>query len=160
MPARPPRWDDDRLEADRRRAIGEFRAERLREPLGLYRDLFGRYRAAVERLLASTDDLAGIEAEAARVLADSDLRYAARYLASPPISEDDLEVLADASLRPSALRRDPGATRRAAETILLLLDRERFPWIADRRRPTDEERRMAVVATAAMTPRSACSPPA
>ena len=150
MPARPPRWDDARLEADRRRAIGEFRAERLREPLGLYRELFGRYRAAVERLIASTDDLAGIEAEAARVLADDDLRYAARYLASPPISEDDLEVLADASLRPRALRRDPGAALRVAETILLLLDRERFPWIADRRRPADEERRMAVVATAAM----------
>lgn len=150
MPAQPPRWGDARLEADRTRAIGEFRTERLREPLGLYRELFGRYREGVERLLAATDDLAGIQAEAARVLVDDDLRYAARYLASPPISEDDLEVLSDASLGARALRRDPGAARRAVETILLLLDRERFPWLSDHRRPTDEERRTAIVATAAM----------
>ena len=150
MPAQPPRWGDARLEADRTRAIGEFRTERLREPLGLYRELFGRYREGVERLLAATDDLAGIQAEAARILVDDDLRYAARYLASPPISEDDLEVLSDASLGARALRRDPGAARRAVETILLLLDRERFPWLSDHRRPTDEERRTAIVATAAM----------
>lgn len=150
MPAQPPRWGDARLEADRARAIGEFRTERLREPLGLYRELFERYRKGVERLFAATDDLAGIRTEAARVLADGDLRYAARYLASPPISEDDLEVLSDASLGARALRRDPGAARRAVETILLLLDRERFPWLSDHRDPTDEERRTAVVATSAM----------
>ena len=43
--------------------------------------------------------------------------------------------------------RDPEAARRVAETILLLLDRERFPWLPPRRCPTDEERRTAVVAT-------------
>ena len=150
MPAQPPRWDDARLDADRERAIREFRAERLAEPLGAYREHYGRYRGAVERLLAATDDLASLADRAAHVLGDADLLYAARYLASPPISADDLKVLAGASLSPTAMKRDPEAARRVVETILLLLDRERFPWLPARRAPDGEERRTAVVATASL----------
>ena len=150
MPAQPPRWDDARLDADRERSIREFRAERLAEPLDAYREHYERYRGAVERLLASTNDLADLAGQAASVLADTDLLYAARYLASPPISTDDLKVLTGSPLSQAAMGRDPEAARRVAETILLLLDRERFPWLPSRRCPTDEERRTAVVATVAL----------
>ena len=50
MPAaQPPQWGDERLEADRRRAIQEFRNERIGESLGVYADSFERYRDAVEK---------------------------------------------------------------------------------------------------------------
>jgi len=75
---------------------------------------------------------------------------AARYLAGPPVSADDLRVLADARLTPASIRADPGSALRAVETILRGLDRERFAWVAEHRQPSAEERRIAVVATAAL----------
>lgn len=117
MPAQPPRWDDARLDADRERSIREFRAERLAEPLDAYREHYERCRGAVERLLAATNDLADLAGQAASVLADTDLLYAARYLASPPISADDLTMLTGSPLSPAAMGATPkppaGSRRRS-----------------------------------------------
>ena len=146
----PPRWDDDRLEADRLRAIQEFRDERISESLGVYVANFKRYRNAIENLLESTVDLTKLAEQATTVLLDADLLYAARYLAGPPISVDDLKVLAEVSLSPAQIKNNPEDARRVVETILLGLDRERFPWLAENREPTDEERRTAVIASAAL----------
>lgn len=148
--ASPPRWDDDRLEDDRLRAIQEFREERISETLSVYVSNFERYRTAVENLLASTVDLTALAETATTVLLDEDLLYAARYLAGPPISVDDLKVLAEVSLSPAQIQRNPDNARRAVETILLGLDSERFPWVAESRKPTDDERRTAVIASAAL----------
>jgi len=150
MPAQPPRWDEQRLEADRQLAIERFRDERISESLGAYLENFAHYRTAIERLLGSTDDLAALAMQASAVLADEDLLYTARYLAGPPVSADDLRVLADARLTPASIRADPGSALRAVETILRGLDRERFAWVAEHRQPSAEERRIAVVATAAL----------
>lgn len=150
MPALPPHWDEQRLEADRQLAIEQFRDERIGESLGAYLENFSHYRIAIERLLRTTDDLAGLAAQASAILADEDLSYVARYLAGPPVSSDDLRVLADARLTPSSVRADPDSAVRAVETILRGLDRERFTWVAEQREPSEEERRVAVVATAAL----------
>lgn len=150
MPAEPPLWDEQRLEADRQLAIAQFRDERIGESLGAYLENFAHYRTAIERLLQATDDLAGLAAQASDVLADSDLLYTARYLAGPPVSTDDLRVLADARLTPASIRADPDSALRVVETILRGLDRERFAWVAEEREPSMEERRVAVVATAAL----------
>jgi len=150
MPAQPPLWDEQRLEADRQLAIAQFRDERIGESLGAYLENFAHYRTAIERLLRTTDDLAGLAAQASEVLADADLLYTARYLAGPPVSTDDLRVLADARLTPASIRADPDSALRAVETILRGLDRERFAWVAEQREPSVEERRVAVVATAAL----------
>ena len=40
--------------------------------------------------------------------------------------------------------------RRVIETVLMGLDRERFPWVAESREPTEGERATAVVSTAAL----------
>lgn len=64
MPAQPPRWGRERLEADRQTAIQEFREERIGESLHAYRANFAHYRAAIERLLESTEDLSGLADEA------------------------------------------------------------------------------------------------
>ena len=150
MPAQPPQWSDEQLEADRLQAIQEFRNERISESLGVYADNFERYRDAVENLLETTVDLTTLAEQAATVLLDPDLLYAARYLAGPPISVDDLTILAAASLSAPQIKRDPASAPRIIETILLGLDRERFPWLAENREATEGERRTAVIASAAL----------
>lgn len=150
MPALPRRWDEQRLEADRQLAIAQFREERIGESLSAYLESFTHYRTAIERLLGTTGDLADLAAQASVVLADEHLAYATRYLAGPPVSADDLRILADARLTPASVRDDPDSARRAIETILRGLDSERFAWVAEGRNPNTEERRIAVVATAAL----------
>ena len=150
MPIQPPRWNDERLEEDRSRAIQDFREERLNESLGVYLENFDRYRSAVENLLETTADLTLLTEQAMSVLLDADLLYAARYVAGPPISVDDIQLLANASLSPSQIRSDPASAKRVIETILLGLDRERFPWLVENREATEAERRTAVVASAAL----------
>ena len=150
MPEQPPRWDEQRLEADRRLAIEHFRDERLGESLDVYLKNFARYREAIERLLDATADLSALAAQASNVLADQDLLYVSRYLAGPPLSADDLQRLADVSLAPSKIRADPEGARIVVETILRGLDRERFAWVLEQRAPSAAERGVAVVATAAL----------
>ena len=146
----PPGWDDDRLEADRQQAIREFREERMAEPLAVYLANFERYRDAVENLLETTVDLTALAEQATKVLSDVDMLYASRYVAGPPISADDLRLLSEMSLTRTRIQKDPAGARRIVETILLGLDRERFPWLAENREPTETERRTAVIASAAL----------
>ena len=146
----PPQWSPERLRTDSQVAIERFRQQRMQEPLEAYLEAFDRYRAAVENLLEMTVDLSQIDESAVQVLSDPALMEAARYLAGPPISEDDLRVLAEAQLAPTRLRRDPAMARRVIDTVLFGLDRHRFPWVAEDREPTDSERAAAAMASAAL----------
>ncbi len=150
MSSQPPRWEEQRLELDRQAAIEQFREERIGESLDVYLRNFAYYRTALQRLLDTTEDLSTLAKEASVVLADRDLLYASRYLMGPPVSEDDLKVLADARLTPSRIKADPAGTGRIVETILRGLDHERFGWVSEGREPSPQERCVAVVATAAL----------
>lgn len=149
-PAKPPRWSDEDLEADRQASIAKFREERLQEPLEQYLDTFDTYRGVVEDLLEATVDLTKLTPPDLDVLTNPALREALRYLAGPPISVDDLKVLAEASLAPNRLRNDPQMAQRVVETILLALDRRRFPWVAEEREPEPSERQAASLASASL----------
>ena len=81
---------------------------------------------------------------------DGDIRTAFRYLAAPPISEDDLKTLADTTLSASALRNDPEQARRVRGIVLHIIDPHRFPRVAEQRAPSAHEREQAVVASAAL----------
>lgn len=59
-------------------------------------------------------------------------------------------TVADASLTPSSLRVDPAQAARVRDTVLAIIDPHRFPWVAEGRKPTKEESRTAVVASAAL----------
>lgn len=146
----PPRWSDEELEVARRASITCFRDERLQEPLEQYLETFDTYRGAVEDLLEATVDLTELSPPDLDVLTDPSLLVALRYLAGPPISEDDLKVLAEASLAPSRLRADADMASRVVETILVALDRRRFPWVAESREPEASEREAASLASAAL----------
>ncbi len=148
--AAPPRWDDERFQQDRHTAITAFRVVRMREPLEQYLAAFTQCRTHVERLLEATLDLSRFAERAADLLTEPGTLEAIRYLAGPPLSADDLIILADASLAPTRLRRDPDMAKRVLETVVLGLDRSRFPWIAEDREPIEAEREAAIVATSAL----------
>lgn len=145
-----PRWTADQLEQGRQTALRRFRDERIREPLEAYLEAFDVYRGVVEDLFERTVDLSQLTEEASAVLTEDGLVDAVRYLAGPPISEDDLEVLAEASLSPTKLRANPDTARRVIGIVLQGLDRNRFPWISENREPTEAERDAAALASAAL----------
>lgn len=146
----PPVWAVEQLNNARLVSIAAFRRERISEPLEQYLLYFEAAREAVETILEMTVDLLRVREMAVEILADLDLVDAARYLASPPISRDDLETVAATTLAPTLLQDDPRRADRLMDTILLGLDRERFPWLGEDREATEAERDTAVVSTAAM----------
>lgn len=147
----PPVWNDDQLEADRIKAIAAFSKERLEEPLEDYLEAFDEYQGYVEDVLEATVDLTDLDETALDVLGDPRLLEAFRYLAGPPISEDDLKVLADArSLSRSALEGTPDLVQRLIAVVRQVLDRRRFSWVVENREPTEAERNAAILASAAL----------
>lgn len=145
-----PEWTDEQLKTARLAAIEVFRKERMEEPLEQYLEAFDAYQGVIETLLESTVDLAELDSQLIDVVTDKNLLEALRYLPGPPISTDDLKVLADASLSPSALRKNPTAAKAIAQIVLNGLDRRRFPWVTERREPTEAERNAAVLASASL----------
>ena len=149
--SRPPLWTEERLEQDRLLAIEAFREERMREPLEKYLEVFETYRDAFDELLETTVDLTRIYEHAVTILTHDRLSEALRYLPGPPISLDDLKIVAEApSVAPRTVRADPELAKRLVETVLMGLDRRRFPWVSEDREATEQERASAVLASAAM----------
>ena len=130
-----------------------FRKQRLEEPLALYSEFFSAFvpifGRIIDRLPALTEDLIDPETMPDLVRERNSLT-AFRYLAAPPVSEDDLKTLAETTLSATALRRDPLEARRVRDIVLHIIDRHRFPWIREERSPTLHERDRAVIASAAM----------
>ena len=89
-------------------------------------------------------------AQIVQFVGDEDVRTAFRYLAAPPVSEDDLKTLADTTLSAHALRRDPEIAARVREIMLQVIDPHRFPWVGEQREPTEQERAEAIVASAVL----------
>ncbi|UBV14961.1 XamI family restriction endonuclease [Mycolicibacterium fortuitum] len=146
----PPRWNEDQFAEDSATAIGKFREMRIEEPLEQYLGFFDVYREAVEELIEGTVDLTQLAEQSVDLLTRPEMLVTIRYLASPAISEDDLKVVADAVLSPTRIRADEEMAKRIIATVLLALDRHRFPWVSEERDPTAAERDAAVVATAAL----------
>lgn len=144
-------WTREQLEADRQRSIELFRKERLEEPLEDYLEAFDLYQGYIEELLETTVDLSQLDTNALAVLTSPNLLQVFRYLAAPPISEDDLKVLAEASsLARGPLTGDPETVKRLVDVVRVVLDRRRFAWVVEDREPTEVERNSAVMASAAL----------
>lgn len=146
-----PWWTEEQLVADRDRAVENFRRARMEEPLEAYIKAFEERQDAFETLLEATLDLTDVSNSALTILSTPRLLDAFRYVAGPPISLDDLKVVANtSSLSAKNLEANPELAQRVIETVMLGLDRRRFPWLADGRAPREEERRAAVLASAAL----------
>jgi hypothetical protein len=146
----PPRWSEQQLKTDTDLSRKTFRDERVVEPLENYVEEYDDVRDRIEDLLEMTVDLSRIRDVAVEVMLDARMRETARYLASPPISNDDLKVLAESDLTARSIKKNPDEARLAVEVILTALDRNRFPWVSINREPTEAEREIAMVATASM----------
>lgn len=147
----PPRWTSDQLELERVQAVENFRVERMQEPLELYLQHFEQGQRILEDLLETTVDFEQLDERAIDVLGDSDLLDGARYLVGPPISIDDLKVVADSpSFTRNRLEDDPELVLRVLQILRAGLDRRRFPWVSEGREPTEAERNAAILASAAL----------
>ncbi len=140
-----------RGDAEEARAI--FRRERLDEPLELYSRFFAAFDPIFRSIVEKLPDLFVDELDPSvlvEMVQNKDSRTALRYLAAPPISEDDLKTLAETTLSATALKRNPDQARRVRAIVLHIIDPHRFPWIAEMRDPADHERQQAVIASAAL----------
>lgn len=145
-----PRWTEDQLKTGLDKAKELFRESRMQEPLEAYLEAFEQYQGHVEDLLETSVDLTQLDQRLVVVVTDPALLKAFRYLSGPPVSEDDLKVLAEAVLSPGRLRSDGAMARRVLNVVRLGLDKRRFPWISEGREATEQERESAVLASAAL----------
>jgi hypothetical protein len=115
-----PRWTTKQLITEAHRAREIFREERLREPLEKWKEIFEQ-KADEFRELLDTHGVADPRSLTPVKLGEifqQGLGDVLRYLAAPPISEDDLKVLAEASLAPTVVAKDADAAQRIIDTIL------------------------------------------
>lgn len=144
-------WTQDEFTNDIAPSKAEFRRQRLEEPVEAYSDAFELVRDAIENLVEETVDLSLLDEKAIELLQKPDMLDALRYLAGPPISRDDLLTLIDSSsLAPGVLKTNPGLVKLLVQTIKDALDRNRFPWVTDRREPTGSERDSAIIESSAL----------
>lgn len=144
MSLSPPRWTPAQFEAGGARGIEVFRDIRLNEAREDYTSHFAEAESAIEDLLELTIDLTVMDTTGRDAVAG--YLEALRYVAAPPISTDDLATLSGVEERNFET---VTGWRPVVETIMALVDRQRFPWLLDGREPTEAERLAAVVATAA-----------
>ena len=149
------RWSEPEIAADVAAATTEFRARRLGEPLERYLAAFDASLAGNQALISKLGKvLGGVDtgAEMLEMLWASEAgRVAFRYLGAPPISEDDLETLAEAKLSAAAAQDADGKRRRLVDVMRAILDPRRFPWVGAGREPTEVELNAAVLATTTLT---------
>lgn len=146
-----PTWSSEELESNRVVSSTLFRKSRLEEPLEDYLEAFDLYQSHVEEFLETTIDLSQLESNALEVLTDPRLLEAFRYLAAPPISEDDLKTLAESkSFSKAYLNSNPDVVKRLIAIVKQVLDRRRFAWVVEKREPLEAERNAAVIASAAL----------
>jgi len=149
----PTKWTAEQLKDDAETATVAFRHERLDEPLELYSRHFKTFSRIFDQIVTRLPELKSAQLDVdmiADFMRDPDSRRAFCYLTAPPISEDDLKTLAEASLAPTTLRRNPESAHRIRDIVCRILDPHRFPWIDEERDPLPEERKAAIVASAAL----------
>jgi hypothetical protein len=147
----PPRWTKEQLEKSLHDSAEEFARARLQEPLEDYLEAFDHYLSQFEELLETTVDLTDLQGPALEIVSEPHLREAFRYIAAPPISEDDLRVLANVqSFKKARLTADPDEVQRIISVVRQVLDRRRFSWLVEKREPTEAEKNAASMASAAL----------
>lgn len=151
MASRPRQWTEAELTEDVAKAMASFRTERLAEPLALWKATFRTHEKLFRKLFDDfgLDDPKQLKAVHIAKLYERKLGDAFRYLAAPPISVDDLKVLAASTLTKKSLA-DRAEAKRVLSTILVALDPLRFPWVQEGRQPKPGEKEAAVLASAAL----------
>lgn len=146
------RWTREELMVDAEAAIAAFREERLNEG-DVWAKHYRQSRAKFERLFDTLAEL-NPESMTSEKFAEAHrmgLGEALRYLAGPPFSEDDLAVISDVeSVSGKAFKENPEALRKVFGVVARVLDPYRFPWVASRSAPTEQQREAALLASSVL----------
>lgn len=148
----PPRWTAKRLAADVEKSAAAFRTERL-APTEAWREQFTKSSDRFAALFKELGELAPDKISDATLASAYKLNLgeALRYLSGPPISDDDLRILAEVpTLAPGVLSRAPGKLRKVFAVIEQTIDPFRFPWVIERRAPSENEKSAALLASAVL----------
>lgn len=151
MKADVKQWSKKELHDDVALSIAAFRQKRIGEPAELWRQTYFERRSMVRRAFKELD-LRHAKIPHSKLLSKlyaAGLGDVLRYMAAPPVSEDDLKVIADIRLSRLALSRPPQA-RSLLRTLLASLDHIRFPWLALGVTPSQAEWKMAIGSTTAL----------
>lgn len=152
----PTVWTEQQLEQQAQIALEEFVERRLAEPSGKYRSHVKARQRAIVRLFKA---LVGIDPEkpnveiVRRVLLDEELFDALRYVAGPPLSEDDLGVLVTRNIKgfsKTDLKDNEQFPPEVLKLICKLADPYRFPWVSQKKKPSKRELRTAIATTMTM----------
>ncbi|CAJ0780638.1 hypothetical protein LMG18090_01217 [Ralstonia mannitolilytica] len=152
MTSAPPRWTTDELAEDSAISAAHFRAERL-AATGSWEAHYKQARGKFELLFKKLSDLnpGAITDESLAEAYGLGLGEALRYLAGPPISDDDLQVIADVdSIAPGILTKDSEALRKVFGVIERVIDPHRFPWMEAGVAPTTQQREAALLASSVL----------
>lgn len=152
MNSTPPRWSAEELAENATASAALFRAERT----GASDAWATQYQAARKKFKLLLEKLGDLHPDriTGGSLADAygaRLGEAIRYLAGPPISDDDLQTIADVvTLAPGSLSRNPEALRKVFGVIERVIDPFRFPWVKSGRAPNRQEREAALLASSVL----------
>lgn len=152
MTSFPARWTTQELIEAAAISAAQFRSERL-----AISDSWGTHykqaRAKFDLLFEKLNDLnrgAISERNLAQVYGLG-LGEALRYLAGPPISDDDLQVIANVeSIAPGVMKKDAEALRKVFAVIERVLDPYRFPWMSAGIAPDQAQREAALLASSVL----------
>jgi XamI restriction endonuclease len=148
----PAPWSGEELAASAATSAANFRELRLKASDAWSRHVDASHAkfARVMRRLQPGQGPCLSETAMMAIVGDG-LGEALRYLAGPPISEDDMRVLVDAeALTPARLAADASLRARMLEVMSRAIDPRRFPWLAERRAPTEAEIASATLASSVL----------
>lgn len=150
MPNMPEVWDSNRLAGDARESMTDFRERRIAESDQIYASLFVENYRRVEYVLNTTDDLLALCESLPSLLLDG-YYDVIRYLPAPPVSEDDMHVIAELTTKGAArsLAQPHNATN-IYDYVSRAVDENRFVWLRESRRATQDEKTAALVSTASL----------
>jgi len=149
MPVKPPVWDLEKLKENASTSATNFRTSRS-SPNQEWRFHYKAARQQFEALFDHLDNLNPHNFTDAALTSAYKAKHgkALRYLAGPPISEDDLKVIANVeSTAPTKLGKNAEAMRKVFGVIEASIDPFRFPWVVQKRAPTTHERKAALHAS-------------
>ncbi|MCR6662642.1 MAG: XamI family restriction endonuclease [Luteimonas sp.] len=151
MTAKPRQWTLEDLQVDVAKATALFRESRIGEPLSIWKTTFFQKRRQVRQTFNALNfrNPARVHSRQIHAMHEKGLGGVLRYLAAPPISDDDLKTLSDSTLSLKALRQ-PSHAKGVLRTLRASLDPIRFPWISSGVKPHAGEWRAAITATAAL----------
>lgn len=152
MTSPPARWTTEELAYDASTSAAQFRAERL-AVTDSWETHYRQARGKFELLFKKLSDLnpGSITDESLAEAYGLGLGEALRYLAGPPISDDDLQVIADVdSIAPGVLKKNPTALRQVFGVVARVIDPHRFPWMETGVAPTAQQREAALLASSVL----------